>query len=140
MKAYADSGFITTLYVQEPFSEKAQALADRYGSLPFTPWHRLEVRNAIRSSVSETQSKLALKALERDLLEKMVIAHQPIDWTDCLRRAEMLSEKYNPMIRASSPDMFHVACALELGLEIFLSFDNTQSELARAAGLKVKGL
>lgn len=33
-------------------------------------------------------------------------------------------------------DLFHVACALELGLPSFLTFDERQRRLARAVGLK----
>lgn len=140
MKAYADSSFLTALYVPEPLTNKAQTLLRRRVPLPFTPWHRLEVRNAIRCSVNASEAKSSIHLLEIDLREGALVTHQAVDWTDCLRRAEELSRDFNPAIGASSPDMFHVACAMELGCKEFLSFDEKQSELAKAAGLNVKGL
>jgi predicted nucleic acid-binding protein len=140
MKAYADSSFITALYVAEPFTRKAQALAMTRAPLPFTPWHRLEVRNAIRCASGQAQAKAAIQLLDGDLRERTVVAHHGVDWTDCLRKAEELSRDFNPGVGASSPDLFHVACAMELGLTEFLSFDETQTRLAKAAGLRVKGL
>ena len=67
MKAYADSSFIVALYVQQQSSPKAIAFMERYGqALPFTPWHRLEVRNALRLAVCQPvmdsrQAKTQLK-------------------------------------------------------------------------------
>ena len=37
-------------------------------------------------------------------------------------------------------DVLHVACAQELGLRYFLTFDERQQQLAAAAGLKVARL
>ena len=140
MNAYGDSSFLTALYVPEPLTAKAQELLRRRVPLPFTPWHRLEVRNAIRCSVSVSEAKSSIHLLETDLRDGALVMHQAIDWADCLRRAEELSRDFNPAIGASSPDMFHVACAMELGCKEFLSFDEKQSALAKAAGLNVKGL
>lgn len=140
MSTYADSSFVTALYLSEPFTTKAQTLARTRSPFPFTPWHRLEVRNAIRTAASPGQARASIQLLEGDLRAGVVVAHQIIDWTDCLRKAEELSRDFNPAIGASSPDLFHVACALELGFKDFLSFDQMQSRLAKAAGLNVKGL
>jgi predicted nucleic acid-binding protein len=37
-----------------------------------------------------------------------------------------------------SADLFHVAAAAELGADLFLSFDERQMKMAKAAGLTVK--
>ena len=115
MKCYADSSFITAFYVNEPFTPRAQKLATGRCPFPFTPWHRLEVRNAIRCAAGAEQAKTSIQLLEQDLQDKAVLFHQPIDWIDCLRRAEELSKSHNPEIGVSSSDLFHVACALDLG-------------------------
>ncbi len=140
MKCYADSSFITAFYVNEPFTARAQKLAAGRCPFPFTPWHRLEVRDAIRCAVRAEKAKASIQLLEQDLRDEAVLFHQTIDWIDCLRRAEELSKNHNPDIGVSSSDLFHVACALDLGLTEFFSFDNRQSDLAKAVGLKVKGL
>lgn len=140
MKCYADSSFITAFYVNEPFTPKAQKLGKDNCPFLFTPWHRLEVRNAIRCAVSTERAKASIQLLEQDLREETVLFHHAIDWTDCLRRAEELSKNHNPQVGASSSDLFHVACALEMGFEEFFSFDRRQTDLAKAVGLKAKGL
>lgn len=37
-------------------------------------------------------------------------------------------------------DLFHVAIAIEVAADIFLSFDDDQNALARAAGLKLASI
>lgn len=140
MKAYADSSIMAALYVQESMSAKAHLLVRNRLPLPFTPWHRLEVRNAIRKAAQPADVTAAIRSLEQDISEELVVMHRSLDWTNCLRLAEQLSRDHNPQIGASSPDLFHVACALEMGFEEFYSFDRRQIDLAKAAGLKVKGL
>jgi len=72
LKGYADSSFIVALYLQQQSSAVAAAFMQRYGEpLPFTPWHRLEARNAIRLAVfhkliDSTQSKTQLKQMDVD--------------------------------------------------------------------------
>ena len=140
MKCYADSSFIAAFYINEPFTARAQKLATGRCPLPFTPWHRLEVRNTIRCAVTAEKAKASIQLLEQDLRDEAVVFHHTIDWIDCLRRAEDLSKNYNPRIGVSSSDLFHVACALELEFAEFFSFDRRQTDLAKAVGLKVKGL
>ncbi len=53
-----------------------------------------------------------------------------------VERAAELSERYTPKLGTRSLDVLHVACALELGLGRFLTFDVRQQQLAMAAGLK----
>ena len=140
MSSYADSSVIVPLYVAEGFTTKSLSLTRGRAPFPFTPWHRLEVRNAIRSLVSTTEAKSSIHSIEEDLRAKTLIEHRALDWTDCLRRAEEISRDLNAGINASSPDLFHVACAVEMGFTEFLTFDERQSRLAKSAGLKVKGL
>ncbi|WCJ58027.1 type II toxin-antitoxin system VapC family toxin [Fontisphaera persica] len=144
MKAYADSSFIVALYLQQQSSAKAIALMERYGqALPFTPWHRLEVRNAIRLAVFQklvdpAQAKTQLKQLDTDLKEQALLTHTPIDWTDVLREAEKLGAAHNETIGCRSADLFHVAAATEAGCDTFFTLDDRQAAMAKAAGLTVK--
>jgi predicted nucleic acid-binding protein len=144
VKAYADSSFIVALYLQQQSSPSAIASLERYGqALPFTPWHRLEVRNAIRLAVCQKvidalQAKTQLRQLDTDLKEGTPVFHQAIDWTDVLRQAETLGAAHNATIGCRSADLFHVAAATQLGLDLFFTFDEKQAALARAAGLSVK--
>jgi predicted nucleic acid-binding protein len=144
LKAYADSSFIVALYLPQQSSAKAIALLERYGqALPFTPWHRLEVRNAIRLAVFQkvidaAQAKTQLKQLDTDLKEATLLAHLPIDWTDVLREAEKLGAAHDETIGCRSADLFHVAAATEAGCDTFLTLDDRQTAMAKATGLTVK--
>ena len=116
----------------------------RYGRpLPFTPWHRLEVRNAIRLAMFQNvigpdQGKAQLRQMDQDLKEETIITHQAIDWTDVLRKAEKLGATHNTIVGCRSADLFHVAAASELACDQFLTFDERQIAMAKAAGLAVK--
>ncbi|HEY3074203.1 MAG TPA: PIN domain-containing protein, partial [Burkholderiales bacterium] len=57
-----------------------------------------------------------------------------------LRRAADLSLEYTADIGCRSLDVLHVACALELGLPNFLTFDLRQRRLVRSVGLKAVSL
>ena len=143
MKAYADSSFIVALYLQEQNSGAVAAFMQQYGmALPFTAWHRLEVRNAMRLAVfhraiESFQAKAQLGQLEIDLREKTLVVHTPIDWVNILRKAEHLGAARNESLGCRSSDLFHVASALESGADQFLTFDDRQRKMAKAAGLTV---
>jgi hypothetical protein len=117
---------------------------ERYGrALPFTPWHRLEVRNALRLAVwqkviESSSAKTQLKQLDTDLKEEALLVHATIDWIDVLREAENLGAAHNATIGCRSADLFHVAAARELGCDTFFTFDDKQTAMARAARLTVK--
>lgn len=144
MKAYADSSFIVALYLPQQSSPRAIAVLQGYAqALPFTPWHRLEVRNALRLAVWQKlitahQGKTQLRQLDTDLREETVLTHTPIDWTAVLREAEKLGAAHNAAIGCRSADLFHVAACRELGCDTFLTFDDKQTVMAKAAGLAVK--
>jgi predicted nucleic acid-binding protein len=141
LKAYADASFIVSLYLPQRHSPAAAVFMRQNGeALPFTPWHRMEVRNAIRLAVfhraiDSHQGKIQLKQVEIDLREQTFIVHTPIDWVAVLREAEKWGAACNETIGCRSGDLFHVAAALEWGAELFLTFDERQKKMAGAAGL-----
>jgi predicted nucleic acid-binding protein len=144
LNAYANSSFLVALYLPQQSSAKAIAWLQRYGqALPFTPWHRLEVRNAIRLAVFQRvitshQAKTQLRQLDTDLKEQTIVVHQVVDWTDVLREAERLGAAHNEVVGCRSADLFHVAAALQLGCEQFVTFDAKQIAIAKVAGLTLK--
>ena len=144
MNAYADASFIVALYLQQQSSSVAAAFMQRHGqSLPFTPWHRLETRNAIRLAVfhkliDSSQSKAQLKQMDADLHDETLLVHTPVDWVAVLREAEKLGTAHAEAFGCRSGDLFHVAAAVELGFDFFLTFDERQRKLAKTAGLSVK--
>jgi predicted nucleic acid-binding protein len=144
LKAYADSSFIVALYLPQQSTPKAITWMRQYSqALPFTPWHRLEVRNAIRlavwhQAIDPPQGKIQLKQLEDDLREVSLLSPTPIDWADVLREAEKLGAAHNQTIGCRSADLFHIAACRRLGCDTFVTFDAKQAAMGKVAGLMVK--
>jgi len=140
---YPDTSFLVSIYVDE----EQTALAHRYlngitASVPFTPFHRLEVRTALRLRVFRNELtpaylQTAFRQIDEDLSDG-ILRHTPLVWADVLREAERLAEAHLTEVGVRSGDLLHVASAVVLGANEFLTFDRRQTELARRAGLKVK--
>jgi hypothetical protein len=115
------------LYLPQQSSAKAIAVMERHGqALPFTPWHRLEVRNAIRLAVWQQiidgpQGRTQLEQLDTDLKDEILLVPTPVDWTDVLREAERIGTAHYLTIGCRSADLFHVAACRELGCDTLLT-------------------
>jgi predicted nucleic acid-binding protein len=140
---YADSSFLVSIYRQDGNHAAACAfLAKRSPVLAFLPLHRVELRNALRFAetlglISGGERRLAFKQIEQDLRDGF-LAHVTVAWSDICRRADNLSERYTATQGQRTIDLLHVATALESGARTFLSFDQRQRGLAKAAGLQIK--
>ena len=66
---------------------------------------------------------------------QIVIA--PVEWHEVYSMAEKLSAQHTMSGGHRTLDVLHVATALHLKADEFLTFDLNQAALARAAGLKV---
>ncbi|HRQ90454.1 MAG TPA: type II toxin-antitoxin system VapC family toxin [Bacteroidia bacterium] len=142
MQAYADSSLLIKLYVREPNSPDALALVRGIGKpLLYTPLHQLEIAGAIRCNVKRgvlTASKAAqaLLLLRRDL-NAGVYVFPSLDWSRVFNRSQQLSRRHSRPLLARSLDLLHIACALELGVSDFLSFDDRQRKAAEAQGMRI---
>jgi predicted nucleic acid-binding protein len=140
---YADSSFLVSIYRQDGNHEAACAfLASRSPVLSFLPLHRVELRNALRFAetlglITGVERRLAFKQIEQDMRDGLLV-HVAVPWSDICRRADQLSERHMAKHGQRTIDLLHVAAALESGARTFLSFDQRQRGLARAAGLQVK--
>jgi hypothetical protein len=117
-------------------------LAHTAPALFYTPFHRLELRTAIRLRAFRQKLPLndmrsALRDLDADVADG-ILQHTPLVWADALREAERLGEAHATEIGTRSGDLLHVASAVVLGAREFVTFDLRQSEMAKRAGLKVK--
>ena len=111
-------------------------------ALPFNPFHRMEVRNAIRLAVFKEDidsfvCKTQLKQIEADLRDETLLIHVPVDWVTVLRQAEYLGATHNESVGCRSSDLFHIAVAVEWEVEHFLTFDERQKKMAKLAGLSL---
>ncbi len=155
MRCYADSSFLLRLITGEPGTEQAVAAYRRLGCprLFYLSLHALEVENAIRQRafherrVRPAAERAGIKrgrdvALSR--LEKYVrrgaFLEVMLDMDVTMERARQLSVDHTDRIGVRAIDLLHVASALLLQSEIFLTFDQRQCELAKAVGMEVQAL
>jgi hypothetical protein len=111
------------------------------GALAVTHHGRTEIVNAIcRAAFLEQLDQNRLAEALADLNSDFALGHlqqAEILWGAALNRAVELSQRYTPRLGTRSLDVLHVACALELKLHHFLTFDRRQQQLAAAVGLRV---
>jgi predicted nucleic acid-binding protein len=107
----------------------------------FTPLHKTEWVHAIeqhvfRGQMSVTTANKVYSEFERDnrsgLWEEIPLPEAVYE------RATELARRYIARTGTRTLDTLHVAAALELKAERFLTFDNRQTKLAKAVGLKLK--
>lgn len=141
--AYADSSFLVSLYRQDGNHAAACAFMAKHSpELVFLPLHRVELRNALRFAetqllITAQERRETFRQIEQDLRDGFFLP-LAVTWSNICRRADELSEKHMAKHGQRTIDLFHVAAALECGTRLFLSFDQRQCGLAKAAGLQVK--
>jgi len=152
MRAYADTSFLVKLLTGE---EGTAAAVDHYRSLGrppvfFLPLHSLEVANAIRQRTfhqrrtTPPSERLDLKrkrdtalALLHKYIARRAFIEATVDLDTAIGVARSLSEKHTERLGCRGFDLLHVALALELECDTFLTADRVQGALARAEGLDV---
>jgi len=143
MVAYADTGFLVSLYLEESTSEAADAaLGEKRQPLPLTPLGSLELRNALNRAVHRQR----ITAAERDAIwgdvdtdiTGGVLVPTPLASAHLHAKARDLSDRYTPTIGTRSLDLLHVAAAMLLETEAFFSFDERQRQVAASEGMGVK--
>lgn len=142
MSAYADTSFLVAIYLSDAHTPRAATALRRLTlPLPFTPWTRLELRNAIhlavfRKEIQLSDQKAALSQVEADVRSGL-LSQIVLSWADVYREAERLADHHSATLGNRSLDILHVASALVHGSKEMLTFDKRQAALARAAGLRV---
>ena len=141
-EVYVDPSALARLYIHQDGSREICAWRAKItGALPVTHHGRTEVINAICRSaflghLDERETEEALADLANDFSSGRL--HQAdILWRAALNRAAELSRHHTPKLGTRTLDVLHVACALELKLRHFLTFDERQQRLAVAVGLKL---
>jgi predicted nucleic acid-binding protein len=142
MVIYADTSFLFSLYANDANSDRAnRIIAKRATPLIWTALQRHELRNAFRLSsfrgeISKTEYLSLLNTLEQDTLNGVLIETN-INWKEAYSISETLSDSHTQTLGTRGFDILHVAVALSLGTNEFLTFDTRQNKLAKAAKLKV---
>ena len=152
MRIYADTSFLVKLLSEEPGSTKAVAEYRRLlrPRLCYLPLHALEIENAIRHRAFHQRrvrpsAQRAQINRERDAalarvfqyVKRGAFSEISLDMDSACSRARRLSSSYTDRFGARAIDLLHVACALLLESDLFLTSDQRQANLARAEGLRV---
>jgi predicted nucleic acid-binding protein len=138
--AYADSSVLVALYIWDSHSLAAKEMVKSDLRVCFTPLHLAECCHAIAQQVFQgrilpDQAEVAYEDLQRDL-SAGVWVETAIPESAFVLCAE-LGRRYGPKIAIRTLDTLHVACALELKADRFLTFDDRQKKLAKTQGLKL---
>jgi predicted nucleic acid-binding protein len=148
MNCFPDTSFLCSVYRTQIHSPKADLMLDRIGGvLPVSSLLVLEFRQSVRlqTRLFELDRKKGFPLAEgtrmlRDLQSDLVagvLAMKVVDWADVHRIAEQLSDRHTREGGHRLADLLHVATALHLGAEAFLTFDDQQRKLAMAEGMDV---
>jgi predicted nucleic acid-binding protein len=105
----------------------------------WTPWQRVEVLNTFRQIeraglVGRGEARQMIRLLEQEV-RIGYWQHFEFDWTEAVRTAGEISAEHSLKLPIRAMDLFHVAIAIEVGADKFLSFDDDQCVLAEAASL-----
>ena len=155
MRVYADSSFLLRLVTGESGAHEAGAEYRRLGrpAVFYLPLHALEVENGIRQRayherrVLPSGQRVRIKR-ERDaalsrltgFVTRGAFKEVALDMDTAMDRARRLATAHTDRLGARAIDLLHVACALLLESEFFLTFDQRQSDLAEAEGLRVSSV
>jgi predicted nucleic acid-binding protein len=140
-EVYVDPSGLARLYIHQAGSREMSAWRGRLGgNLAVTHHGRVEIINAICRAafvghLTENAAGQALADFAADFAAGRL--HQAeILWRAALNLAAELGRLHTPRLGTRSLDVLHVACALELKLRHFLTFDDRQRKLAPAVGLR----
>ncbi len=149
MTAYPDTSFLCGFYLKQSNSPAAAGhAATMKEPLHVTELLRYEFRQSLRfqvwrragnprEGVTQADADAAVNQFEADLASGIAVL-VPCHLSEVLRRADDLSKRHTSAGGHRSFDILHVATALVLEAEEFLTFDERQRKLARAEGMKVK--
>lgn len=143
MVAYADTGFLVSLYLAETTSKAADAaLGPNRQPLPVIPLGMLEMRNAFNLAVkwqrlTPAERDTLWQDVEADLASGFLVP-TTVSAAELHATARTLSDRYSPTVGTRSLDLLHVAAAVLLKAGTFFSFDDRQRQAATGEGMTVK--
>ena len=139
MIVYADTSFLTSVYLPDAHSIEADRRLAASPRLPITPFSRAEFANAIYRQVflghiSEVDASRAWGDFASDCRRGVLqtAAFPEAGWNVAVD----LARRFVPALGVRTLDSLHVACALALKADKFWTFDERQAKLAEAIGLE----
>lgn len=143
MSTYADTGFVVTLYKTESTTVRAAALmAKQKQSVRMSQFGEIEFINALhlavfRKEVTPQEAALKRRWFQEDIANG-IFTISPVPAALLFTKTAELADRHSARIGTRSLDLMHVAAAIILETDTFLSFDERQRKVAKAEGLKIK--
>lgn len=151
MRVYGDSSFLIRLVLPASDMQEAMATYRRAGRprLFYLPLHELEVCNGILARAffdAETggpkaraealrMKEAAFGRLEK-MLDRKLFLKTSFDWDEAMAEAKRLALRHTESFGPRAIDVLHVAFALRMGVDLFITADHRQAKLARLEGLE----
>ncbi len=140
MKTYADTSLLFSLYSTDANSTKADAwrVANPV-PLPFTAFHRLELRNALNLAVFQKrltplEVQSAWQEVENDIAAGLLVSSGGL-WHRVFGEAESFAANHTSAVGCRTLDVLHVAAAKLVGVTEFCTFDTRQGDLVKKVGM-----
>jgi predicted nucleic acid-binding protein len=138
--AYADTGFLVSLYGQDDNSAAATTLVKSKPVFLLTPLGEAEFTNAVELRVFRKE----WTRLEARTVLDLFLQHQaagvfriaPLG-SEMWEKAVVLSRRHSAKLGTRTLDLLHVAAALVLKPDAFYTFDKRQRKLAGAQRLRI---
>jgi predicted nucleic acid-binding protein len=138
--AYADTGFLISLYGQDHHSATATSLVKPRPVFLLTPLGEAEFTNAIELQVFREQwTRREAQSVRAEFEQHQgagVFRIEPLE-SEVWERALTLSRRHSAKLGTRTLDLLHVAAALALNPDVFFSFDERQRKLAKVERLHV---
>ena len=140
MIAYADTGFLVSLYVSDVHSAAATALVKSNPVFFLTRLLETEFVNALelrvfRKELTPREARLVQDQFLHDQAAG-VFRSEPIS-AEVWENALILARRHSAVVGARTLDILHVATALVLKPDVFFTFDKRQRAVAKAEHLRV---
>lgn len=140
MIAYADTGFLISLYGRDANSPVARQLATSQPAFLLTSLGETEFVNAVESLVFRNywSRAEASAVMDKFLQQHSTGVFRAVPFAaETWDSASELSRLHTAAMGTRTLDVLHVAAALLLKPDVFFTFDKRQAKLARAVRLKV---
>jgi predicted nucleic acid-binding protein len=139
LSVYADSSFVVSLYVTDAHSAEARQRVKGAPPLVLTPFHRAEWEHALgqhqfRGNLTSEAARRIHAQFISD--EASGLFHIDVVPDNAFELCAELARRHGSSLAMRTLDSLHVACALELKVERFWTFDERQAKLAKAEVLK----
>jgi predicted nucleic acid-binding protein len=138
--AYADTGFLVSLYGQDDHSSAATALVRSKPTFILTVLGEAEFTNALELRVFRREwTRRQARSVHELFLQHQaagIFRPEPLD-LQVWEQALVLARRHSAKLGTRTLDVLHVASALVLRPEAFYTFDKRQHQLAKAVRLRV---